>query len=172
MPIYRDAQPAGFPRQPTMGHCRRSRRALSFSFRAIAMSTLTIQLPEGLANQLRECAVNEGVTVDQLLASAAAEKLSALLTVEHLPPRAVCQTRGFAFLTDWSGCQHGMGSCPHDDSRATVNLARTRNSWSASTSMACWSSPTSLTPAFHRRRPALGLPERARGGPSLSRAVR
>ena len=52
------------------------------------MSTLTIQSPEGLANQLRECAVNEGVTVDQLLASAAAEKLSALLTVEHLRQRA------------------------------------------------------------------------------------
>jgi hypothetical protein len=52
------------------------------------MSTLTIQLPEGLADQLRQCAINEGVTVDQLLASAAAEKLSALLTVEHLRQRA------------------------------------------------------------------------------------
>ncbi len=52
------------------------------------MSTLTIQLPDGVASQLRECAAREGVTVDQLLSSAAAEKLSALLTVEHLRKRA------------------------------------------------------------------------------------
>jgi hypothetical protein len=52
------------------------------------MSTLTIQLPEGVARQLRECATREGVTVDQLMSSAAAEKLSAMLTVEHLRERA------------------------------------------------------------------------------------
>jgi hypothetical protein len=53
------------------------------------MSTLTIQLPESLARQLREYAAKEGVTVDQLLSSAAAEKLSALLTVDHLRQRAL-----------------------------------------------------------------------------------
>jgi hypothetical protein len=52
------------------------------------MSTLTIQLPEGVARQLGECAACEGVTVDQLMSSAAAEKLSAMLTVEHLRERA------------------------------------------------------------------------------------
>jgi len=52
------------------------------------MSTLTIQMPESLARQLRECAAAEGVTVDQLLSSAAAEKLSALMTVEQLRQRA------------------------------------------------------------------------------------
>jgi hypothetical protein len=52
------------------------------------MSTLTIQLPDGVARQLRECAAREGVTVDQLLSSAAAEKLSAMMTVEHLRERA------------------------------------------------------------------------------------
>jgi hypothetical protein len=52
------------------------------------MSTLTIQLPDGAARQLRECAAKEGVTVDQLMSSAAAEKLSAMLTVEHLRERA------------------------------------------------------------------------------------
>jgi hypothetical protein len=53
------------------------------------MSTLTIQMPESLARQLRECAAQEGVTVDQLLSSAAAEKLSALMTLEHLRQRAL-----------------------------------------------------------------------------------
>ena len=52
------------------------------------MSTLTIQIPDGVARQLRECAAKEGVTVDQLLSSAAAEKLSALMTVEYLRERA------------------------------------------------------------------------------------
>jgi hypothetical protein len=55
---------------------------------AINMSTLTIQLPDGVARQLRECAEREGVTVEQLMSSAAAEKLSAMLTVEHLRERA------------------------------------------------------------------------------------
>ncbi len=66
------------------------------------MSTLTIQLPESLAKQLRECAAKEGVTVDQLLSSAAAEKLSALLTVDHLRQRAVRAKREdfVAFLND------------------------------------------------------------------------
>ena len=53
------------------------------------MSTLTIRMPEGLAKQLQVCAADEGVTVDQLVASAAAEKLSALMTIEHLRQRAV-----------------------------------------------------------------------------------
>ena len=52
------------------------------------MSSLTIHLPDGLARQLGECAAAEGVTVEQLLTSAAAEKLSALMTVEHLRQRA------------------------------------------------------------------------------------
>ena len=52
------------------------------------MSTLTIQMPEGLARQLRECAAREGVTVDQLMSAAAGEKLSARLTVDHLRDRA------------------------------------------------------------------------------------
>ena len=57
------------------------------------MSTLTIKMPESLARQLRECAATEGVTVDQLLSSAAAEKLSALMTVEHLRQRALLAKR-------------------------------------------------------------------------------
>jgi predicted metal-dependent hydrolase len=56
--------------------------------RTSVMSTLTVEIPESLARQLRECAAKEGVTIDQLLSSAAAEKLSALMTVEHLRERA------------------------------------------------------------------------------------
>jgi hypothetical protein len=46
-------------------------------------------MSESLARQLREYADKEGLTVDQLLASAAAEKLSALMTMDHLRQRAL-----------------------------------------------------------------------------------
>jgi parvulin-like peptidyl-prolyl isomerase len=66
------------------------------------MSTLTIQIPDGVARQLRECAEQEGLTVEQLLSSAAAEKLSALMTVEYLRERARKARREdfVAFLND------------------------------------------------------------------------
>jgi hypothetical protein len=51
------------------------------------MSTMTIQMPEGRARELRECAAREGMTVDQLMSAAVGEKLSGLLTVEHLRTR-------------------------------------------------------------------------------------
>ena len=57
------------------------------------MSTLTISMPEGLAKQLQVCAAEEGVTVDQLIASAAGEKLSALMTLDHLRERAARANR-------------------------------------------------------------------------------
>jgi hypothetical protein len=52
------------------------------------VSTVTIQMPENLAAQLRETAATAGVTLDQFLISAAAEKLSAWQTVAHLRERA------------------------------------------------------------------------------------
>ena len=52
------------------------------------MSTVTIQLPDALATQLREAVAAAGLTLDQLLNSAAAEKVSAWQTVDHLRARA------------------------------------------------------------------------------------
>jgi hypothetical protein len=67
------------------------------------MSTLTVQMSESLADQLREYAAKEGMTVDQLLSSAAAEKLSALMTVDHLRQRALRAKReDFAAFLDAS----------------------------------------------------------------------
>ena len=71
-----------------MGNRGRNARRIPQHAEASNMSTLTVQLPESLARQLRECAAKEGVSVDQLLSSAAAEKLSAMMTVEHLRERA------------------------------------------------------------------------------------
>jgi uncharacterized protein (DUF1778 family) len=53
------------------------------------MSTVTVQLPESLKKAIEDLAAREGYSVSQFIASAAAEKLSALLTVDHLRQRAL-----------------------------------------------------------------------------------
>jgi len=52
------------------------------------MSTLSLRLPESLHRQIKELARREGVSINQLLATAAAEKISALTTEEYLKERA------------------------------------------------------------------------------------
>ncbi len=51
------------------------------------MSTTSIRLPETLHQRLRELAKREGVSINQLINSAVAEKISALLTEEYLERR-------------------------------------------------------------------------------------
>lgn len=52
------------------------------------MSTLSLRLPESLHRKLAELAKREGVSMNQLINSAAAEKVAALLTEEYLEERA------------------------------------------------------------------------------------
>ena len=52
------------------------------------MSTLSIRLPESLHKQVKELAESEGVSMNQFIALAVAEKMSALMTVEYLEERA------------------------------------------------------------------------------------
>lgn len=52
------------------------------------MSVVTIEIPDSLADQLKDVAARQGISLDQLLTSAAAEKLSALLSLDHLRERA------------------------------------------------------------------------------------
>jgi len=52
------------------------------------MSTMSVRLPESLHRKARELAEREGVSINQLVTTALAEKLSALLTVEYLEERA------------------------------------------------------------------------------------
>ena len=52
------------------------------------MSTLSLRLPESLHNQLRHLAKQEGISINQLVASAAAEKVAALMTEQYLEERA------------------------------------------------------------------------------------
>ena len=52
------------------------------------MSTLSIRLPESLHKGVREAAKKEGISMNQFIATAVAEKLSALFTEEYLRERA------------------------------------------------------------------------------------
>ena len=52
------------------------------------MSTLSLRIPKSLHEQIRQLAKREGISINQFVASAAAEKMSALLTEEYIEARA------------------------------------------------------------------------------------
>ncbi|MES9906372.1 MAG: toxin-antitoxin system HicB family antitoxin [Sedimenticola sp.] len=52
------------------------------------MSTLSLRLPDSLHNEIKSLARNEGISINQFISSAVAEKMSALLTEKYLLQRA------------------------------------------------------------------------------------
>ena len=52
------------------------------------MSAITVQFPDSLHRSIKALAEREGYSVDQFLATAAAEKMSALMTVNYLQREA------------------------------------------------------------------------------------
>ena len=52
------------------------------------MNALTIRLPDSIHQTIKKLAKREGCSVNQFLASAAAEKMSALLTLDYLRAEA------------------------------------------------------------------------------------
>jgi predicted DNA-binding ribbon-helix-helix protein len=52
------------------------------------MTTLSLRLPESLHRHLAEVAKREGISVNQLINSAVAEKMAALMTENYLEKRA------------------------------------------------------------------------------------
>jgi predicted transcriptional regulator len=58
------------------------------------MSTISLRLPESLHKKVRELAKSEDVSINQLITTALAEKLSALMTVDYLQERAARGDRG------------------------------------------------------------------------------
>lgn len=52
------------------------------------MSTISLRIPESLHKSVREMAKKENVSINQIITTALAEKLSALMTVEYLDERA------------------------------------------------------------------------------------
>jgi hypothetical protein len=57
------------------------------------MSALTIQLPQSLYGKIAELAQAEGISVEQFVATAAAEKMSAILTEDYLRKEAGAGSR-------------------------------------------------------------------------------
>ncbi|HTF33450.1 MAG TPA: YlcI/YnfO family protein [Myxococcota bacterium] len=52
------------------------------------MSTLSLRLPNSLHEEIKKLARREGISINQLVSTAVAEKLAALMTEEHLEKRA------------------------------------------------------------------------------------
>jgi len=52
------------------------------------MSALSLRLPDSLHRELRELAKRDGISINQFIATAVAEKVSALATADYLHRRA------------------------------------------------------------------------------------
>jgi predicted DNA-binding ribbon-helix-helix protein len=52
------------------------------------MSTLSVRLPESLHKKIKKIAKDEKVSINQFISSAAAEKISAIITVDYLKKEA------------------------------------------------------------------------------------
>ena len=52
------------------------------------MSTISLRLPESIHKRVKEIAKRERISINQLISTALAEKLSALMTQEYLEKRA------------------------------------------------------------------------------------
>lgn len=52
------------------------------------MGTLSLRLPNSLHERIRLLAKQEGISINQFIASAAAEKMASLMTEEYLKERA------------------------------------------------------------------------------------
>lgn len=52
------------------------------------MGALSLRLPESIHRHIRDIAKKEGVSINQLISSAIAEKISAIMTEDYLKSRA------------------------------------------------------------------------------------
>lgn len=75
------------------------------------MSALTVRLPSSVHDKVRELAERDHVSVNQFIASAVAEKMAAVLTLDHLR-REAAQGR------------HGLSTPPHTTLQAGHGVAR------------------------------------------------
>lgn len=57
------------------------------------MSALTIRLPESLHQNIKDLARSEGISVNQFIASAAAEKMASVRTLDYLRREAAAGKR-------------------------------------------------------------------------------
>lgn len=78
------------------------------------MTALTIRLPQSVHQKIKELAARDAISVNQFIASAAAEKMASVLTLDYLRAEAQRgQREDFAFY---------MGSVPDAEPLAGDNL--------------------------------------------------
>ncbi|MBI4559998.1 MAG: toxin-antitoxin system HicB family antitoxin [Candidatus Hydrogenedentes bacterium] len=58
------------------------------------MSALNLRLPESVHRHIREIAKRDGVSINQFISTAVSEKISAIMTEEHLENRAKRARKG------------------------------------------------------------------------------
>jgi len=58
------------------------------------MSALTIRLPNSVHQKIKELAARDQISVNQFIASAAAEKMASVLTLDYLKAEAASGDRG------------------------------------------------------------------------------
>ena len=78
------------------------------------MNALTVQLPESLHRSIQVLAEREGWSVDQFIASAAGEKMAAMMTLEYLEREAALGCR--------EGFERFLGAVPHREVPETDKL--------------------------------------------------
>ena len=64
------------------------------------MSAISVRLPNSIHKHLQRISKKEGVSINQLIATAVAEKISALETADYLG-RAPLEAHGKLFLLPW-----------------------------------------------------------------------
>lgn len=57
------------------------------------MTALSLRLPESLHRRLAEVSAREGISINQFITTAVAEKMSALMTEEYISARAARASR-------------------------------------------------------------------------------
>jgi hypothetical protein len=81
------------------------------------MTALSLRLPESLHRKVAELAEREGISINQLINSAVAEKMAALMTEEYLRERAARGSRSkfaavLAKIADVEPDEHDVVSGP------------------------------------------------------------
>ena len=57
------------------------------------MTTMSLRLPDSVHRSVKELAVQEGISINQFIATAVAEKMAALMTESYLAERAARGSR-------------------------------------------------------------------------------
>src|SRR6266478_8658704 len=68
-------------------------RGILTTHRSTPMSIVQVHLPDSLQQQLRALAERDGISIDQFIATAVAEKMAALMTEAYLEERAKSGSR-------------------------------------------------------------------------------